>query len=59
MVSCGDCVLQHAGSEHAGKDDADVDTVTQDVMFGCASVGIDLCHASHTPDDNSFEQESD
>ena len=52
-------VLKHAGSEHAGEDDADVDTGIQDFVFGCASVGIDLCHASHTTDDNSFEEESD
>ena len=66
MVSCGGCVLRHFGSEHAGKDgvdasedDVDVDAGTQDIVFGCASVVIVPCHASHTPDGNSFEQEND
>ena len=34
-VTCGGCALWHAGSEHVGKDDVDVDVSAQDTMFGC------------------------
>ena len=57
MVTCGGCALWHAGSEHVGKDDVDADVSAQDIMFGCKSEETELCHASHTPHDNSFEEE--
>ena len=43
---CG-CALQHAGSEHVGKVDVDVDAGAQDIMFGCESEETELCHLSH------------
>ena len=39
------------------EDDVDVDAGAQDVMFGCESEDTELCHASHTLDGNSFEEE--
>ena len=59
MVTCGGCVLWHAGGEHLGKDDVDVDAGVQDIMCGYVSEEPDLCHVSHTPDGNSFEEEVD
>ena len=57
MVTCGGCALCHAGREHVGKDDVDVDAGAQDIMFRCESEETELCHASHTLDGNSFEEE--
>ena len=44
---------------HASKDDVDVDAGAQDIMFGCVSEQVGLRHVSHTPDGNSFEEETD
>ena len=38
-----------------GKDDVDVDAGAQDIMFGCATRGIDCA----MPDGISFEEEID
>ena len=47
------------GGVHVGKDDVDVDAGGQDIMCGCACEETQFRCASHTPDGNSFGEETE
>ena len=47
------------GGVHVGKDDVGVDAGGQDIMFGCACEETEFGHGPHTPDGNSFGEETE